>query len=202
MTRLTEEQKSQMKNSFQAIGNSSKEIVQFVENMMIYRDDKREFRSVNLPVVMNALTRFCRSQVAFQTIKFDLEVPADFPTSVPLKEDQFRRVMINLLVNAAEALAQSENAEYKRIVVRLDVSPESDQAVIKVTDNGPGIDEKLLPKLFKERFTTKERGHGIGLMSVAKIVQAHGGEINVDSKLGGGTTFEIRLPLRRGDSDG
>ena len=202
MTRLTEEQKSQMKNSFQAIGNSSKEIVQFVENMMIYRDDKREFRSVNLPVVMNALTRFCRSQVAFQTIKFDLEVPADFPTSVPLKEDQFRRVMINLLVNAAEALAQSENAEYKRIVVRLDVSPESDQAVIKVTDNGPGIDEKLLPKLFKERFTTKERGHGIGLMSVAKIVQAHSGEINVDSKLGGGTTFEIRLPLRRGDSDG
>jgi signal transduction histidine kinase len=66
-----------------------------------------------------------------------------------------------------------------------------------VIDNGPGIRQELLPKLFKEKFTTKEKGHGIGLMSVAKIIQAHGGSIEVDSQPDQGTTFEIRLPLSR-----
>ncbi len=169
---------------------------------MIYRDDKAKFRPVNLPVVINAVVRFCRLQVAFQTIKFECVTSESFPKTVPLKEDQIRRVIVNLLVNAAEALASHDENENKRIVVKLDKSDADQMAIIKVIDNGPGIGEKLLPKLFKERFTTKEKGHGIGLMSVAKIVQAHSGEIKVDSSSSQGTTFEIRLPLSREKKNG
>ena len=197
LSRLTPEQKAPLKNSIQTITDSSRQIVQFVENIMIYRDDKSEFRPVNLPVVINALTRFCSSQPAFQTIKFDHQVARAFPRAVPIKEDPIRRVMINLLVNAAEALSNSNDILDKQIVVELDVEPETGSVVIKVIDNGPGIRQELLPKLFKEKFTTKEKGHGIGLMSVAKIIQAHGGSIEVDSQPDQGTTFEIRLPLSR-----
>jgi len=202
LTRLTDDQKGKIKNSFFAIGDTARQIVHFVENMMIYRDDKAEFRPVNLPSVINAVVRFCRSQVAFQTIKFEYETSGSFPKTVPLKEDQIRRVIVNLLVNAAEALANFDENEDKRIVVKLDKSETNSTAIIKVIDNGPGIDQELLPKLFKERFTTKEKGHGIGLMSVAKIVQAHGGDIKADSETGKGTTFEIRLPLSREKKNG
>lgn len=202
LTRLTDQQKGQLKNSFQAITDSSRQIVQFVENMMIYRDDKSEFRPVNLPMVVNAVMRFCRSQAAFQTIKFDYEVAVDFPAQVSIKEDQIRRVLVNLLVNAGEALSQADTAEAKRIVVRLEKAAESGGIVIKVSDTGPGISQEHLPKLFRERFTTKQKGHGIGLMSVSKIIQAHGGQINVDSVPGQGTTFVISLPDRKEKSDG
>ncbi|UCG60523.1 MAG: cyclic nucleotide-binding domain-containing protein [Candidatus Zixiibacteriota bacterium] len=201
LTRLSDEQKIQLKNSFQAISDSSKQIVQFVENMMIYRDDKSEFRSVNLPAVVNAVWRFCRSQVTFQTIKFDYEVAPDFPALISVKEDQMRRVMVNLLVNAAEALSQTDVGEEKHIIVRLENAPETDSVIIKVSDNGPGIASEHVPKLFRERFTTKRGGHGIGLMSVAKIIQAHGGKIKIDSNLGQGTTFEMSLPSRRENPD-
>ncbi len=202
LTKVPDEQKSQISSSFQAISDSSKQIVQFVENMMIYRDDKSELRPVNLPVTVNALMRFCRSQVAFQSIKFDYDVSGDFPETLLLKEDQIRRVIINLLVNAAEALAPREEIENKRIVVEMQVLTESNRAVMKISDNGPGIEQENLPKLFRERFTTKEGGHGIGLMSVAKIVQAHGGEITVNSETGQGTVFEVSLPLSREKSGG
>ncbi len=197
LTRITPEQKSQMKNSFQAISDTSREIVQFVENMMIYRDDKSEFREVDLPAAVRALMRFCRSQVAFQTIKFVRRVGSDFPSAIPVKEDQIRRVIVNLLVNAAEALSQCADKENKQIIIEMNTRPEEGMAVIKVIDNGPGIDKGLLSKVFKERFTTKDRGHGIGLMSVFKIVQAHGGQIQIDSKIGEGTSFEFTLPLTR-----
>ncbi|MEW6411329.1 MAG: ATP-binding protein [Candidatus Zixiibacteriota bacterium] len=197
LTRLSPDQKAQMKGSFQAISDTSHEIVQFVENMMIYRDDKSEFRAVNLPSAVSALIRFCRSQAAFQTIKFARKVSADFPSALPVKEDQIRRVIINLLVNAAEALSQCTEKEHKQITVDMSIAPEEHMAVIKVIDNGPGMAEGLIAKVFKERFTTKERGHGIGLMSVFKIVQAHSGRMKIDSKVGAGTTFEITLPLTR-----
>ncbi|UCD62837.1 MAG: cyclic nucleotide-binding domain-containing protein [Candidatus Zixiibacteriota bacterium] len=197
LSRLTPEQKSQVKGSFQSISDASKQIVQFVENMMIYRDDKSDFRPVNLPAVINALIRFCRSQAAFQTIKFDFQAAPDFPVPALLKEDQIRRVIINLLVNAAEALSHSADIQDKQVTVRLDVASGGDTVIMTVSDNGPGIDEEHIPKLFKERFTTKSAGHGIGLMSVAKIIQAHGGTIQVDSEVGRGTTFAFTLPIRK-----
>jgi len=68
---------------------------------------------------------------------------------------------------------------------------------VKITDNGPGIPEHILPNIFDPFFTTKTKGKGTGLgLSVSQgIVARHGGQLRVDSKVGVGTTFTIILPV-------
>ena len=197
LSRLTPQQQEKSKNSIQAIGVASDEVIQFVENMMIFRDDNSELRPVDLSTIIRLLIRFCQSQPRFRDIRFTLEKEEDFPQSLQLKEDQIRRVVINLLINAGEALSQCAEITDKQVTVRLQTRPQEKIAVVEVTDNGPGIAEEHLTKLFRECFTTKEKGHGIGLISAARILRGHGGKIAVDSKLGHGATFKIKLPVKK-----
>ncbi len=102
------------------------------------------------------------------------------------------QVFMNLLTNAAQAVAGRDGA-------RIDVATRRDdgQVVIEVMDNGPGIPGEILPRIFDPFFTTKEvgQGSGLGLSIVHGIVERHGGKIEVDSRLGQGTTFTVTLPV-------
>jgi signal transduction histidine kinase len=64
-----------------------------------------------------------------------------------------------------------------------------------VGDNGAGMTPEVREKLFSRHFTTKQRGHGYGLVTCAKIIRKHGGEVSVESEAGRGTTFTIRFPI-------
>lgn len=99
----------------------------------------------------------------------------------------------NILNNAFSAVAAVKNPEVLVSTRLLDGRIE-----ITITDNGPGIPENIKDKIFQPFFTTKPTGQGTGLgLSMAyDIVKAHGREIVVDSKLGEGTEFSIRLPVR------
>jgi signal transduction histidine kinase len=105
---------------------------------------------------------------------------------------QLNQVFMNLLTNAAQALAGQEGAHID-VVTRRDGS----NAVIAVGDNGPGIPPEILPRIFDPFFTTKEvgQGSGLGLSIVHGIVERHGGTIEVDSTVGKGTTFTVSIPL-------
>jgi len=104
------------------------------------------------------------------------------------------QVALNLLVNALEVLNPSA-AEKNFVKVRL--YPEGEQVVLSVTDNGPGIDESVLKRIFDPLFTTKsEGGTGLGLAISRQILQELGGTIEVSTKVGAGTTFLVRLPVR------
>ena len=111
----------------------------------------------------------------------------------------FEQIIINLVINAADAMPDGG---------RLDLQTEtreehgSSWVVLKVLDEGVGIQPSSLPDIFKPLFTTKDqdRGTGLGLATVQSIVQAGGGRIEVDSRVGVGTTFEVLLP--RAESPG
>jgi signal transduction histidine kinase len=70
------------------------------------------------------------------------------------------------------------------------------QAIIRVSDNGPGIPESIQKKIFQPFFTTKEEGTGLGLSIASRIIKDHNGRIDVKSKQGDGAIFIIRLPVR------
>ncbi len=193
--RLTPEQKEKCQRSINAIEATSNEIVQFLEGIMIYRDAQSTASDVNLANLVKALVKFCGSQSRFRDIKLRYQVDARFPKTVRLKEDEMRRVLINLMVNAVEAMEQAPPDTRPEISIELGLSPDSLSVIIRVQDNGPGISEDNLPRLFKERFTTKADGHGIGLVSLQRIVQDHKGKIEAASQLGQGTTFTIQLPI-------
>lgn len=100
----------------------------------------------------------------------DLEIMAD--------KKQVTQVLINLLKNALEALSNNENG---KIMLKAEIN-ENGRVQISVTDNGPGISEDVMDKIFVPFFTTKESGSGVGLSLSRQIMQLHGGSLKVDSK--------------------
>jgi len=109
----------------------------------------------------------------------------------------FHRCLLNLISNAVDACL-FDSSEGKKWVVKVKTIREPDGTVrFDVSDNGCGMDEEVKEKLFTTFFSTKEgRGTGLGLLIAQKIVQDHAGTITVESQLGKGSTFTIRLPHR------
>ncbi|HXH51533.1 MAG TPA: ATP-binding protein [Terriglobia bacterium] len=106
--------------------------------------------------------------------------------------DQMKRVLVNLIDNAAEALEQSPA---KEIWVRTTLDSERDMVVLMVADSGPGISMEAKERLFLPFFSTKRRGTGLGLAIVSRIVSEHKGTIRVEENRPLGTKFIIELPI-------
>ena len=107
-------------------------------------------------------------------------------------------MILNLITNAFYAVSEKQKAESEKFDPTVTVSTKkiNDMVEISVRDNGKGIPQKVLDKIFQPFFTTKPTGEGTGLgLSLSyDIVKAHGGEIKVETKEGEGTTFIILLP--------
>jgi PAS domain S-box-containing protein len=113
---------------------------------------------------------------------------------------QINQVFQNLIVNADEAMPKggqltirAENISASELDAALPLNP-ANYVQITVQDNGTGIPEALLPRVFDLYFTTKDRGSGLGLATTYSIVRRHGGYISVSSQVGTGTTFTVYLP--------
>ncbi len=113
---------------------------------------------------------------------------------VSIDPEQLKEVLVNLLVNACE----STGGPVKIVISEEQGAKEPVCKVVRilVTDNGPGIPQEIQDCLFDPFFSTKEEGTGLGLSIAARILQEHGGQLEVDSKEGKGTTFTITLPWK------
>jgi signal transduction histidine kinase len=114
---------------------------------------------------------------------FDPELP-----SVLLDREAFRRALLNLILNAKQAMPEGG-----QLVVR--TAAENDAVAIYLIDNGVGMNEHTAAKMFEAFFSTKPGGSGLGLPTTQKIIAGHGGRITVQSELGRGTQITIELPL-------
>ena len=121
---------------------------------------------------------------------------------VSMDPNSLHEVLLNLMSNAVDACLFDENMD-KNWQVRLKTTKAKGQRIkFEVTDNGAGMDEEVMQKLFTSFFSTKgHRGTGLGLMVTRKLIEEHEGEITVDSQPGKGTTFSFYLPYSS-DSDG
>ena len=115
------------------------------------------------------------------------EIPA-----IVCSPSQINQVFLNLITNAAQAM---ENAKG---TITLTTRREGEGVVVDMLDNGRGIPPEVLPKIFDPFFSTKEigKGTGLGLSISYKIIQQHGGRIDVKSQVGKGTRFTVHLPLK------
>ncbi|MCP4550209.1 MAG: PAS domain S-box protein [bacterium] len=123
----------------------------------------------------------------------------DMP-AIPVLLDEFNQVILNLVINAAHAIGDSRETSEEiegRITIRTSLTEE--HGVIELSDNGCGIPKQYLEKIFDPFFTTKEASKGTGQgLAIARsvIVEKHEGELLVESEIGKGTAFTIKLPLR------
>jgi PAS domain S-box-containing protein len=116
------------------------------------------------------------------------EVAPDLPP-VPMDARLVRQAVLNVAANAVQAMGQGG-----RLTVR--VRREEAGVVLELEDTGPGMPEEVRSRIFEPFFTTKASGTGLGLAVVKRIVDGHSAEISVQSRVGEGTTFRIRFPLR------
>jgi signal transduction histidine kinase len=144
-------------------------------------------------IVSEALEIVCADK-KFETITIRKDLK-ELPESIYLDKNQIRQVLINIIRNACQAC--EKNGE-------IDITSFTDSAgqfTISISDNGRGISEYEIENLFNPFFTTKEEGTGLGLSICYKIMQAHGGTINVESKEPGGSTFNLVLPVNRNEPE-
>ncbi|MCP3139798.1 sensor histidine kinase [Pyxidicoccus xibeiensis] len=116
-------------------------------------------------------------------------VPDSLPVPL-LDRELFRMVLVNLVQNAVEAVPPGGNGNVRIHAEGGDALPWR----IRVVDDGPGIPEEVLSKIFEPLFTTKTQGTGLGLAIVSALVHKHGGTLSVNSQVGQGTEFLIELP--------
>ena len=117
---------------------------------------------------------------------------------ITMDPDQLKEVLVNLMVNACEAMSDGGTITIDEQKGRSDEMGEV--VVVRVTDDGPGIPEPVQAKLFQPFFSTKDQGTGLGLAIATRIVEEHGGWLDVESKEGQGSTFLITLPVREENS--
>ncbi len=131
--------------------------------------------------------------------KYVAEIVTDLDpelSSVPCLHSDFNQVILNLIVNAAHAIG--DNGSQDKGTITITTRQAGEWAEVQVADNGTGMPEDIRNKIFDPFFTTKEVGRGTGQgLSIAHsvVVKKHGGTITVDSEVGNGTTFLIRLPM-------
>jgi two-component system sensor kinase FixL len=110
---------------------------------------------------------------------------------------QIQQVLINLMRNAMEAMRDSQTRLLTIRTAPAEANP--DTVLVEVSDTGPGIADEIAPQLFQPFVTTKAGGMGIGLSISKRIIEAHGGSINVRRNSHGGATFSFTLPAYKED---
>ena len=111
-----------------------------------------------------------------------------------IDERYIKQSLINIIQNAIDSILEKSEKNYKK-EIQIKLKTVDNFALITIKDNGIGIKEELLPKIFEPYFTTKRHGTGLGLTNVARIIEAHNGNINIESEYGKGTKVIIKLPL-------
>ncbi|HEX8746927.1 MAG TPA: ATP-binding protein, partial [Pyrinomonadaceae bacterium] len=150
-----------------------------------------------LDVSLYELVRECAAELQplFAERRVELEIDGDFP-NIHADERMLRQALLNLIRNAAESI--SEEKPERRVRVSGGLAQDSSDkacAVIEILDTGSGINEADRERIFIPFFTTKSKGHGIGLALAHRVVTEHGGALTASSSAEGGAVFTLRLPL-------
>ncbi|MBM3297111.1 MAG: HAMP domain-containing protein, partial [Candidatus Aminicenantes bacterium] len=125
----------------------------------------------------------------FSDVEFDIRLGHDIPSPMPLDPEQMKRVFINILDNAIDAMNKAG-----RISIATSYDPAAKRVRVEVADSGPGIPKDLQDKIFLPYTSTKKKGRGLGLAIADQVIREHGGVIDVRSNQPTGAKFIIELP--------
>ncbi|GLI33276.1 ATP-binding protein [Desulforhabdus amnigena] len=182
------------KEDFEVISDEIRHIDTIVRNFLEFsRPPKLKIQSVSPSDVVDMAIQLLRHRLESYGVEVELYRQRRLP-EIEGDAEQLKEVLVNLIVNACEAMTDGG-----KIMIREEegvADPLGRVAVIRLSDNGPGIPVSLQDKVFQPFFSTKEEGTGLGLSIAARIIEDHKGWLNVRSKEGKGTTFTITLPCK------
>lgn len=160
------------------------------EFLFLSKPRKTELIEVSMIDIFKSIESMVKSSSLVKGIDVDFQLSKE-ERYVMCDEAELKQVILNICKNAVDAMIYKTNA---KLEIKTGFDEETNEMFIKITDNGEGISEENLKKIGTSFFTTKESGTGLGLNICYKIIKAHKGKIELQSKLGEGTTFSIMLP--------
>jgi PAS domain S-box-containing protein len=176
------------------IEHAANRAAEMIRQLMLFARPEGQDRKTPIDIVATSRRTVEICGTTFdRKISIDLEAADDVP-AVAAHAGQIEQVLLNICLNARDAFAQAET-ESPRIRILIDRGSPG-MVRIRVSDNGPGMDEATRSRVFEPFFTTKGVGHGtgLGLASAYAMVMEHHGRIRCESRLGEGSTFELELP--------
>lgn len=175
------------------LGEMKQGLQEFMELLgalkQFYRTPVLHWADADLNQLVRQSLRHVQERTEARKIGVDLHLDPDLPP-VRCDREKVKSVIINLLVNAVDAVGEAG-----RIRIRTCAQDRADgqTVMLYVTDNGSGIAAEDLPRIFYPFYSTKASGSGFGLAIASSVVSAHGGKIEVESRVGEGTTFTVIL---------
>lgn len=185
---------------YEKMGSKIDAIVGSIDKMKRFTSGLMDFSGLETRKTMHDIARlvddvlfFIKPQQKFRGIKIDVHIAPDIP-KLEIDVGQIHQVLVNLLVNAADAIRE---AGTKEGVIKISCVHNDSNVIITVCDNGPGIEPEMLSRIFEPYFTTKQAGHGLGLSTSHRIVNGHKGRLTGNNGATGGAVFTVELPVKQ-----
>jgi signal transduction histidine kinase len=178
-----------IERSLGAIANQLSKMEQFASGLMDLGMLRSKTEAAHINLLIEKLISFIQGQSRFHKVEFDRDLGTDLPL-LDIDPGQIQQVLINLYANAADAMGEGHIETTTRL------NPADNRVSVVVTDHGPGMPEDVVMRIFDSGFTTKDTGHGFGLAICGRIIENHGGTVDVVSDVGVGTTFTLTFPIK------
>ena len=182
------------RDDFEVISEEIRHIDTIVQNFLEFsRPPRLKTQKISPSEVVDMVLQLLRHRLESYNVAATVSRQASLP-EIQVDPEQLKEVLINLLENACEAM-EGRGA----IVIHEEKGfrePDGPVVIIRVTDTGPGIQKSIQEKVFQPFFTTREEGTGLGLSIASRIMESHGGRLELISERGEGSTFVITLPIK------
>ncbi len=179
--------KNKINQSLQICQNEVQRLDGIITNFLeAVRPEEPEFNPLNLIHLVEEVLRVQELELADREIEVKVEIEGSIPDILGDK-GQLKQVFFNLIKNAMEAMPR---AGQLKVLAKSD----EEQVYLQFIDNGFGISEEAIAKIFEAYYTTKSEGHGLGMMIVQRILRNHGGQISVESQVDVGTIITLQFP--------
>jgi signal transduction histidine kinase len=152
------------------------------------RPSRPQLQPENINAIVEEAVRFFSAEIEARDIVVETELRSDLPL-LQLDRGQMKQAFYNVIKNSFEAMK-------RRGILRIRTDLDESHVRVSFIDSGGGMSAETLSHVFEPYYTTKERGTGLGLLIVRRIVREHGGELAIESTEGKGLTLSIRLPLK------
>ncbi|SYZ72472.1 putative Signal transduction histidine kinase, nitrogen specific, NtrB [Candidatus Zixiibacteriota bacterium] len=178
-----------------AVMNNMESIRKFSQGLMDFSALTPNFELCSITSLVTDVIEYLKAQNHMRNIDFRLAVP-HVPLFSLADMSQLQQLLYNLVNNAADAIHEKGDGFAGLIEVEIKYSGGDENFILRVTDNGTGIDKERQEIAFQQRFTTKKDGHGFGLLVCRRIIDIHGGTLKVDSTPDVGTVIAVNFPIR------
>lgn len=194
---LPDDEKNRLTRRIASLRRETDRLRGILEDFLRYAGELRlEPRRVDANPILEELSDFFHPQADTQHVRIRLDL-AQGPLYADLDAAHFKQAILNLMLNAVQAMASQPPDRPRELILRTARSEDLDESPtveVHIIDTGPGIPAEALPKVFNPYFTTKSGGTGLGLPTARRIVEAHGGRLDVFTEPGQGTDFRLTLP--------